>query len=572
LRICNGSEERKKLLPASGLTLADLRIKGCLKLDIADVENVRIVTSDGFEIDDDDLISEVAKECRTVYFLLSGELLPSCGACPVEPSTTPKQQSEIRNVEIATTPSRGTQALSPNPAVAATAATTLPWPEVYSLPRMDDLANALRDLRMHPEKGSDLKMNATFVNKFLKFIVDHICLNYLSPNEPYLSSSQITDVCTSIVTSYPGLKDTSLSGSSSFWRQKLIRRFKELRFVGDFVDKSSPTVQEMRRKHGRLGHRHIILPNAAAAAAGPSAVTVSQRHKRQYKEVEGQEDDDDNEIIASRAKRANKQRINDDEDLIEEEGDDDSDADDAGSAMAKSVDFGEFDTDVPPSHEARRTRLNETHHDSSISDVLNEMQALFPIRILRCQDLTVSDEIALYAPLVNIAVLQQEAYLMIQTYNRSKTDYVLPPSPSEMRSRIINALLLVYSKRQLLKNFKLCKDYVELPVVSEEDKLPVAVFLLLGRLRVDPSIILRDALPVRILTEDGKWCGVFVNGASIPFDSVTDSIIAFVIVFIAFNLQHLPALEAFLEVIEVLSGLRKKAVRKAAVAILDALR
>uniref|UniRef100_A0A1I8JKF9 SHR-BD domain-containing protein n=1 Tax=Macrostomum lignano TaxID=282301 RepID=A0A1I8JKF9_9PLAT len=58
--------------PERGSLVDQLR---CAKLDIIDAENVRIVTADGFEIDDDELIPEVAKEGKNVYFLLQGELL-----------------------------------------------------------------------------------------------------------------------------------------------------------------------------------------------------------------------------------------------------------------------------------------------------------------------------------------------------------------------------------------------------------------------------------------------------------------------------------------------------------------
>ncbi|PAA90110.1 hypothetical protein BOX15_Mlig032484g2, partial [Macrostomum lignano] len=513
-------KSRKKLVCASSLD--QLRLKGCEKLGIADADNVRIVTKDGFEIDDDDLIPEIAKEAKFVYFLLQGELLdcvskPS-NETPFMPSTPARQQDSSSELVGSTGVSMPGGA----------AAGSLPWPEVYTLPRMGELSDALRELRLNPEKGAEFKVNPTFVNRFLKFIIEDVFQQFKSEDNPYLSGVEIRDICCAIIATYSGLRDDSPEGFR-FWRIKICRRLKDLR-SRKLTSFTSPIVLQMRGKHGRK--RKVT---AAAAACAPTGDTSADE-------------------------------LGDDgvDEPIDDSGDDEQPPfehrpvePDCRSVMNKSVDF-ENDGTVPPSHEQRRERLNSDFGRVSISEVLDEMRVLFPVRISRCQDKTVAEEVELYRPLTLLPVILQETHLMIEEYNKSKTDYICASGPNEIRTNITAALMKIYNNRKHLKNYKFCKKYVD-AVDSDDEKLCAAVCLLLGRLKIDAEKIFCDGLPVRIVRdENSKWSGVSVNGATLVFDNAADTVIVFIIVYVAFNLQHVPFLEPFLETIEVLAKLRSR--------------
>ncbi|PAA55270.1 hypothetical protein BOX15_Mlig029757g2, partial [Macrostomum lignano] len=537
LRITNRDGSRKRLVKPSSFN--QLLEQGCAKLELETTCEIQVVTADGFVVDDDDFLPDLAASKTELIFLRQGEAWAPPAPAASNVATLPSNDASGSETAGDTAPDDQTAAASTS---AASAEGSKPWPLLYRLPRMPDLDEALQDLRRNPKRGEDFKMKATFVNTFLKYTINDIFRNYKSMSNPYLSAGEIRDVCNAIISTYPGLSDTSPDGRQ-FWRVKITRRLKELRSK-ILPQCSSPIVLNSREKFGR---KRVPL-DAAEKRANIEAAVVA-------------DDGGDSEEDVDPVKEPEEKRL-----LLDQ-----SDA----CSIAKSVYLGSCEIDeVPPRHEEARKSLNQSFNLMQINDVLEAMKDLFAVRILRCQELTIQEQVNLYKPLVLCPVILQEAYLMIDTYrSNAKTDYILPESPSDIGKNIRTALLQrVWPKRITMKNYKMCQPFL-VDTDDDEKKIAAAFCLLLGRTGCNPSVVFSPELPIHIIQQGDVWRGVAINGAELLFDSPGDIVVCFTACFVAFNLQHIPCIESFLEAIEVLSKLRKRSAvsRRPAKTLLDAL-
>ncbi|PAA87281.1 hypothetical protein BOX15_Mlig011704g3, partial [Macrostomum lignano] len=536
---CNKDKTQLKLVCAS--TLHELKIRGCEKLGIEYSASIHLVTPGGHDIDDDEFLPTLSAEKSEIIFLLPEESIRE-NLREVNSSNISFDNQEMAAASEPQDPER--------PLLKK-------WPTVYSLPSMPILSKSLQEVRQNcssTDVGPKYKTNATFVNNFLRYIIKDVYDNYKNCDDPYLTCSQIEDICKAIITTYPALSDATADGTA-FWRQRICRRLKEFR--SKIVPAcSSPLVQQMRMKHGRK-RRHAEA--ATADAANSSAATDVNDDSENS---DDSDNPDENQNPKSKKRRQNE------------------DADECGSvvSLAKSCNFNFADCEnIPETHETARL-LFFHQPDVSMPSVLERMRDTFTMRIARCQNLTVAEEIELYQPLVLAPVIEQEAWLMIEAYNANeKNDYYLPDGPTDIGKNIRVALIRIWDKRDSFRRHRLCTPIIlkaDNGDVSAEEKLTGAVCILLGRLKVDPTEIFSPDLPVHVIKAEETWWGVSVNGASLQFNSVTDTIIVFICCFIAFNLQHLPKLEAFLEAIEVLARLHKQCAvsRKPAASLVDSFR
>jgi hypothetical protein len=436
---------------------------------------------DGFEVDEDNFLPQLSSEGIQLFFLQPGETTSQEGPPPQIDAPVLRQEDTGRAGDSA----------------------VKRWPTVFSLPPMPDLEDALTQLRNDASRGANLKCRAQFVNKFLAYIITFVFKEFKSQEDPYLEAVELRDICMSIIQTYPGLRDGSPDGCR-FWWIKIIRRMKELRSKIR-PECSSPRVLENRQKHG-------VKRKAEQGNAQEQGQSVKKRlFDSQADQVEeGNAIQEANSIRDDHVEEESNLVIDDEQQL------ENSAPDDQVSVMAKSVTFGDCE-EVSSLHETKRHNLNAHFAALPSEEVLAHMRDLFPERILRCQNLTVVEEIQLYRPLEQSTVILQEAFLMIEEYNRNNgSDYILPASPSAIESGICDALHQVYERRLAFKNFKLCKEFMD-PTDDYQQQLATAFCVLLGRLKTNQEIVFNEQLPVSILKCDGTWYGVVINGARFFF-------------------------------------------------------
>lgn len=209
IKIMNFDGSQKKIVSAE--SLEDFIKKGVAKLSMSSL-NIRLITTDSFDIDDEDSFIYACQNNVSVIFLQDNESVQNKSLCvsdiPIHESTNVINDDTIQ-------------------LTANTTSSQLLWPLTYKLPSFADLQVLLNKCD-NEQEGIRLKCNSNFVNRFI-YIIFTDMLKYFSDDNPYPSRNNYCEVCRAIITRFPYLKDTNTLAGFNFWKSKLIRRFKEYR-------------------------------------------------------------------------------------------------------------------------------------------------------------------------------------------------------------------------------------------------------------------------------------------------------------------------------------------------------